>query len=88
MLVATGNLFQRRIASAAISKAFASFSGDHGMMPPVSLPFGPQTLLKRSFQASARSTSSTLNAATANNVPDHCILLNFCARRPKPTSAV
>ena len=38
------------------------------MMPPVSLPFGPQTLFKMSFQALAPDTSIKLIAATATNV--------------------
>ena len=39
MLVATGNLFQRAHCSEAMANESLSFSGDHGMIPPVSLPF-------------------------------------------------
>jgi hypothetical protein len=53
----------------AIAKESCSFSGDHGMMPPVSLPFGPQTLFKMSFQPLvAPDTSIKLIAATATDV--------------------
>jgi hypothetical protein len=68
MLVASGYLFQRAHWAVAISKESLSFSGDHGMMPPVSLPFGLQTLFKMSFQARAPDTSIKLIAATATDV--------------------
>jgi hypothetical protein len=61
-------LFQRAHWAVAIAKESRSFSGDHGMMPPVSLPFGPQTLFKMSFQALVPDTSIKLIAATATDV--------------------
>ena len=67
MLVATGNLFQRAHCAPAISKEARSFSGVHGMMPPVSLPFEPQMLLRISFQAPACGTAVKLIAATNIN---------------------
>ena len=45
-----------------MAKALRSFSGDHGMMPPVSLLLWPQTLLKMSFQAKACGTATSVNA--------------------------
>jgi hypothetical protein len=41
MLVINAYLLKRAQLFWAISNAFASASGDHGMMPPMSLPFGP-----------------------------------------------
>jgi len=62
----TSGLGIRALAD-AISKEVRSFSGVHGMMPPVSLPFEPQTLLRISFQALACGTAvKTIAAANTN----------------------
>jgi hypothetical protein len=44
----------------AICWAINSFSGDHGMMPPVSLPFGPKTPQDATDNPSAAATANLI----------------------------
>ena len=105
----------------AVTIAMASASGDHGMMPPVSLPFEPWTPAQAGSDSTSAVNRTSLGTTETPNVqaPNHrslepstrqrkaglwtasrpCDLAwprflgysarrNFCARRPKPTSAV